>query len=61
MTSGPVIMHLYLVAHVVSSTISELTLWPPAPPQVPWPTMPDEPALDSTTAPLGEAYIASCP
>jgi hypothetical protein len=54
-------MHLYLVAHVVSSTISELTLWSPAPPQVPWPTMPDEPALDSTTAPLGEAYIASCP
>ncbi len=59
--SGPVIMHTYLVAHVASSTISELTLWSPAPPQVPWPSMADTQALDSLTAPLCEAYIASCP
>ncbi|WAJ44666.1 ATPase [Mycobacterium sp. Aquia_216] len=59
--SGPVIMHIYLVAHVASSTISELTLWSSAPPQVPWPSMADNQVLDSMTAPLCEAYIASCP
>ncbi len=59
--SGPVIMHTYLVAHVASSTISELTLWSSAPPQVPWPAMADDPVLNSMTAPLCEAYIASCP
>src|ERR1700756_675466 len=59
--SGPVIMHTYLVAHVASSTITELTLWSSGPPQVPWPSMADDPVLDSMTAPLCEAYIASCP
>jgi hypothetical protein len=59
--SGPVIVHTYLVAHVASSTISEVTLWSSAPPQVPWPTTPDDPVLDAITAPLCEAYIASCP
>lgn len=59
--SGPVVMHTYLVAHVASSTISELTLWSGAPPQVPWPSMADGQVLDSMTAPLCEAYIASCP
>jgi hypothetical protein len=59
--SGPVIMHTYLVAHVASSTISELTLWSPGPPQVPWPSTADNQVLDAMTAPLCEAYIASCP
>jgi hypothetical protein len=59
--SGPVIMHTYLMAHVASSTISELTLWSSGPPQVPWPSMADNQVLDSMTAPLCEAYIASCP
>ena len=59
--SGPVIMHTYLVAHGASSTITELTLWSSGPPQVPWPSMADDPVLDSMTAPLCEAYIASCP
>ena len=59
--SGPIIMHSYLIAHVASSTISELTLWSSAPPQVPWPTMADDPVLKAMTAPLCEAYIASCP
>lgn len=59
--SGPVIMHTYLVAHVASSTISELTLWNTAPPQPPWPSVADNQVLDSMTAPLCEAYIASCP
>ncbi|ORA84545.1 ATPase [Mycobacterium malmoense] len=59
--SGPVIMHTYLVAHVASGTISELTLWASGPPQVPWPAMPDDPVLNAMTAPLCDAYIASCP
>ncbi|CDO90950.1 ATPase [Mycobacterium triplex] len=59
--SGPVVMHTYLVAHVASSTISEVTLWSAAPPQLPWPSMADNQVLDSMTAPLCEAYIASCP
>lgn len=59
--SGPVIMHTYLVAHVASSTISELTLWSTSPPQLPWPATADSQQLDSMTTPLCEAYIASCP
>ena len=59
--SGPVVMHTYLVAHVASSTISELTLWSSGPPQVPWPAMADDPVLDAMTTPLCDAYIASCP
>lgn len=58
--SGPVIMHTYLVAHVASSTISELTLWSSGAPQVPWPVLSDAAVLDAVTAPLCEAYIASC-
>ena len=59
--SGPVIMRSYLVAHAASSTISELTLWSSGPPQVPWPAMADNQVLDAMTAPLCDAYIASCP
>lgn len=59
--SGPVIMHTYLVAHADSSTISELSLWSSAPPQVPWPLIADAEVLDAMTAPLCTAYIGSCP
>jgi hypothetical protein len=59
--SGPVVMHTYLVAHVASSTISELTLWSSGPAELPWPSMADDPVLNSMTAPLCDAYIASCP
>lgn len=59
--SGPIIMHTYLVAHVASSTISEVTLWASGSPQVPWPVLSDAAVLDAMTAPLCEAYIASCP
>jgi len=59
--SGPVVMHTDLVAHVASSTVSELTLWSSGPPQVPWPTVADDPVLNSMTGPLCDAYIASCP
>lgn len=58
--SGPVIMHTYLVAHPQSSTISELTLWSSASPQVPWPVIADEQVLDAMAAPLCDAYIGSC-
>ncbi len=59
--SGPVVMHTYLVAHPASSTVSELTLWSAGSPQVSWPAMGDDPVLNSLTAPLCDAYIASCP
>ena len=59
--SGPVIMHTYLVAHVASSTVSELTLWSSGPPQPSWPAMADDPVLNAMAAPLCDAYIASCP
>jgi hypothetical protein len=52
-------MHTYLAAHVAIST-SELTLWSSAPP-VDWPSMADDPVLDSMIAPLCEAYTPSCP
>lgn len=59
--SGPVVMHTYLFAHPASSTISEVSLWSSAPPQAPWPAMADDPVLNAMSAPLCEAYIASCP
>jgi len=59
--SGPVIMHTYLVAQPQSSTISELTLWSSAPPQVPWSVMSDDQVLDAMTGAICDAYIASCP
>ncbi|WP_188112954.1 ATPase [Mycobacterium simiae] len=58
--SGPVIVHTYLVAHIASSTISELTLWATGPPKVEWPVVVDSLVLDAMTAPLCEAYISSC-
>jgi hypothetical protein len=58
--SGPVIMHTYLVAHPENSTISELTLWSTAPPQLPWPIISDAAVLDAMTAPVCAAYIGSC-
>ena len=58
--SGPTIMHTYLVAHPQSSTVSELTLWSAAPPQVPWPAIDDTEILDALTRPLCTAYIGSC-
>ncbi|SON60635.1 hypothetical protein MSIMFI_02131 [Mycobacterium simulans] len=58
--SGPVVMHTYLVAHVSSSTLSELTLWSSGPPRVPWSVRSDTAVLDAMTRPLCEAYIGSC-
>lgn len=58
--SGPVIVHTYLVAHIASSTISELTLWSSGPPKVEWPVVADSAVLDAMTAPLCAAYISSC-
>jgi hypothetical protein len=59
--SGPVVVHTYLFAQPASSTISEVTLWSAASPQTSWPATADDPVLSAMSAPLCEAYIASCP
>ena len=59
--SGPVILHQYLLADPVTSTITELALWSDAPPQTPWPAATDTAVLDALGAPLCTAYISSCP
>ena len=50
--SGPVILHQYLLADPVNSTITELALWSDAPPQTPWPVITDTAVLDALAAPL---------
>jgi len=59
--SGPVILHEYLLADPVNSTLTELALWSEAPPQTPWPAVTDTAVLDALGAPLCTAYIDSCP
>ena len=59
--SGPVVLHEYLVADPVNSTVTELSLWSDAPLQVPWPSVTDTAVLDALSAPLCTAYIGSCP
>ncbi len=59
--SGPVILHEYLLADTVSSTVTELALWSSAPPAIPYPTLSDSVVLDALGAPLCTAYIGSCP
>ncbi len=59
--SGPVILHQYLMADPVSSTVVELALWSTAPPQTPYPTVDPAPVFDALGAPLCTAYIDSCP
>lgn len=59
--SGPVVLHEYLLADPVSSTVAELALWSAAPVQTPYPTVDDEGVFDALAAPLCTAYIDSCP
>lgn len=59
--SGPVVLHEYLVADPVNSTVTELALWSDSPVQTPWPAVTDTAVLDSLGAPLCTAYIGSCP
>jgi hypothetical protein len=59
--SGPVVMHQYLVADPVTSTVTELSLWSQAPARTPWPAVTDSAVLDSLGAPLCTAYLGSCP
>ena len=59
--SGPVILHQYLLADPVNSTITELALWSDSPPLTPWPTIIDAAVLDALGAPLCTAYIGYCP
>jgi hypothetical protein len=58
---GPVILHQYLLADPVNSTVTELALWSNSPPRTPWPAVIDETIFDSLGAPLCVAYIGSCP
>ena len=59
--SGPVILHEYLLADPVSSTVTELALWTASPAATPWPAVSDAAVLDSLGTPLCTAYIGSCP
>ncbi|MGI9164583.1 MAG: ATPase, partial [Mycobacterium sp.] len=58
--SGPVILHQYLLADPISSTVTELALWSSAPPAIPYPTLSDTALLDALGAPLCSAYLGSC-
>lgn len=58
--SGPVILHEYLLADPVNSTVTELALWSQAPVRTPWPTVTDTAVLDALGTPLCTAYIGSC-
>lgn len=59
--SGPVILHQYLLADPVSSTVTELALWVGAPPAAAYPTVADTAVLDALGTPLCSAYLGSCP
>jgi hypothetical protein len=59
--SGPVVVHQYLLADPVNSTVTELALWSQAPVQTPWPALTDTAVLDALAAPLCTAYVGSCP
>lgn len=59
--SGPVVLHEYLLADPVSSTITELALWSTAPALTAWPAVADAAVLDALGTPLCTAYIGSCP
>lgn len=58
--SGPVVLHEYLVADPVNSTVTELALWSDSPAQTSWPPVTDTAVLDALSAPLCTAYIGSC-
>jgi len=58
--SGPVILHQYLLADPVSSTVTELALWAAAPPAAPYQTVSDATVLEALGAPLCSAYLGSC-
>jgi hypothetical protein len=58
---GPVILHQYLLADPVNSTVTELALWSQSPPRTPWPAVIDATVFDALGAPLCVAYIGSCP
>lgn len=59
--SGPVVLHEYLLADPVNSTVTELALWVDAPARRPWPAISDTDVLEAMGLPLCTAYIDSCP
>lgn len=58
--SGPVVLHQYLLADPVNSTVTELALWSEAPVHTPWPALTDTAVLEAMGAPLCTAYLGSC-
>lgn len=58
--SGPVILHEYLLADPVNSTVVELALWSNAPARSPYPTVDDAAVFAALAAPLCTAYLDSC-
>jgi hypothetical protein len=56
----PLVVHEYLLTHVQSSTLVELTMWAVEPPADNWPAIPDTQVFEALVAPLCVAYIASC-
>ncbi|MFM9036050.1 MAG: ATPase [Mycobacterium sp.] len=59
--SGPVVLHQYLLADPINSTMTELALWTDGPAQTPWPAVSESAVLDALGAPLCTAYVDSCP
>jgi hypothetical protein len=57
---GRRILRQYLVSDPRNSTVVALAMWSTSPPQVPWPSTPDEQVLDAMAAPLCTAYTGSC-
>ena len=58
---GPVVLHEYLLADPVNSTVTELALWSDGPVRTAWPAVTDTAVLDALAAPLCTAYLDSCP
>ena len=57
---APTVVRQYLVSQPASSTVVELAMWALSPPAVEWPIIADSQVFDALTAPLCDAYIASC-
>lgn len=58
--SGPVVVHQYLVAHLNSSTVTELAFSAASPPLIKWAGVADRDVLDAMVTPLCAAYVSSC-
>jgi hypothetical protein len=57
---GQAVLHEYLLANPLNSTLVEVAMWASTPPRVNWPAAPDAQILDAMHMPLCTAYIDSC-